>query len=86
MGNHSNNHSIYAEHAKLEHNPIIQSRLIRANERRKSLRGKSSNYFGPEKVFGITKAWADENPNTLIAITKALIKAGKWLDETDASG
>ena len=40
----------------------------------------------PEKVFGVTKAWADENPNTLIAITKALIKAGKWLDETDASG
>ncbi len=40
----------------------------------------------PEKVFGVTKAWADENPNTLIAVTKALIKAGKWLDETDASG
>ena len=37
----------------------------------------------PEKVFGITKAWADENPNTLIALTKALIKAGKWLDETE---
>ena len=36
----------------------------------------------PEKVFGVTKAWADENPNTLIAVTKALIKAGKWLDET----
>jgi len=40
----------------------------------------------PEKVFGVTKAWADENPLTLIAVTKALIKAGKWLDETDASG
>ena len=40
----------------------------------------------PEKVFGVTKAWADENPNTLIAVTKALIKAGKWLDATDASG
>jgi len=34
----------------------------------------------PEKVFGVTKEWADENPQTLIAITKALIKAGKWLD------
>ncbi|WP_411828161.1 CmpA/NrtA family ABC transporter substrate-binding protein [Luteolibacter sp. AS25] len=34
----------------------------------------------PEKVFGVTKAWADENPQTLIAVTKALIKAGKWLD------
>lgn len=36
----------------------------------------------PEKVFGVTKVWADENPNTLIAVTKALIKAGKWLDAT----
>ncbi len=34
----------------------------------------------PEKVFGVTRDWADENPNTLIAVTKALIKAGKWLD------
>ena len=40
----------------------------------------------PEKVFGVTKAWADENPETLVAVTKALIKAGKWLDATDASG
>ncbi|QDV73933.1 CmpA/NrtA family ABC transporter substrate-binding protein [Botrimarina mediterranea] len=40
----------------------------------------------PEKVFGVTKGWADENPQTHIAVVKALIKAGKWLDETDASG
>jgi len=40
----------------------------------------------PEKVFGVTKAWADKNPETLVAVTKALIKAGKWLDATDASG
>lgn len=40
----------------------------------------------PEKVFGVTKAWADENPQTLIAVTKALIKAGKWLDATDDNG
>ena len=40
----------------------------------------------PEKVFGVTKAWADENPHTHIAVIKALIRAGKWLDETDASG
>ena len=39
-----------------------------------------------EKVFGVTKAWADANPNTHIAVIKALIRAGKWLDETDASG
>lgn len=40
----------------------------------------------PEKVFGVTKKWADENPNTHTAVVKALIRAGKWLDETDASG
>ncbi len=40
----------------------------------------------PEKVFGVTREWADENPQTLIAVTKALIKAGKWLDETTADG
>jgi len=34
----------------------------------------------PEKVFGVSKAWADANPNTWIAITKALIRAGHWLD------
>ncbi len=40
----------------------------------------------PEKVFGVTKEWADENPNTHIAVVKALIRAGKWLDETDGDG
>ena len=40
----------------------------------------------PEKVFGVTKEWNDKNPNTHLAIIKALIRAGKWLDETDADG
>ncbi|OYP38221.1 nitrate ABC transporter substrate-binding protein [Rhodopirellula sp. MGV] len=40
----------------------------------------------PEKVFGVSKAWNDANPNTHVAIVKALIRAGKWLDETDADG
>lgn len=40
----------------------------------------------PEKVFGVTKAWSDTHPNTHIAITKALIRAGMWLDATDAQG
>ncbi len=35
----------------------------------------------PEKVFGVSKSWADKNANTLVAITKALIRACKWLDE-----
>jgi nitrate/nitrite transport system substrate-binding protein len=40
----------------------------------------------PEKVFGVSKEWADANPQTYIAVTKALILAGQWLDKTDASG
>ncbi|WP_339658964.1 CmpA/NrtA family ABC transporter substrate-binding protein [uncultured Polaribacter sp.] len=35
----------------------------------------------PEKVFVMTQKFVDENPNTAIAVTKALIRAGKWLDE-----
>lgn len=35
----------------------------------------------PEKIFVMTQKFVDENPNTTIAITKALIRAGKWLDE-----
>ncbi len=34
----------------------------------------------PEKVFGVTEAWATKNPATLLAVLKALIRAGKWLD------
>jgi nitrate/nitrite transport system substrate-binding protein len=37
----------------------------------------------PEKVFGITAEFAEENPNTTIALTKALIRAAVWLDEND---
>ena len=37
----------------------------------------------PEKVFGITKEFAEENPNTTLALTKALIRAAIWLDEND---
>ncbi|MEM6972709.1 MAG: CmpA/NrtA family ABC transporter substrate-binding protein [Pseudomonadota bacterium] len=37
----------------------------------------------PEKVFGITAEFAEENPNTTLAITKALIRAAQWLDEND---
>ncbi len=34
----------------------------------------------PEKVFVLTKKFTEKYPNTTIAITKALIRAGKWLD------
>jgi nitrate/nitrite transport system substrate-binding protein len=35
----------------------------------------------PEKVFVMTQKFVDENPNTAVAVTKALIRAGKWLDD-----
>ena len=34
----------------------------------------------PEKVFGVSKAWADKYPNTHIAVVKAMIRAAEWLD------
>jgi nitrate/nitrite transport system substrate-binding protein len=39
----------------------------------------------PEKVFGVTKAWAEKNPNTLLALTKALIRAAMWLDANNGA-
>ena len=35
----------------------------------------------PEKVFGVSKVWAEKYPNTHIHVVKALIRAGYWLDE-----
>ncbi|WP_455201390.1 CmpA/NrtA family ABC transporter substrate-binding protein [Kaarinaea lacus] len=35
----------------------------------------------PEKVFGVSKAWADKYPNTHIRVVKAMIRAAQWLDE-----
>lgn len=37
----------------------------------------------PEKVFGVSGNWAEENPNTHLAVVKALIRAAKWLDENN---
>lgn len=37
----------------------------------------------PEKVFGVTAEFAEANPHTMIALTKALIRAGMWLDENN---
>lgn len=34
----------------------------------------------PEKVLGVAKSWADENPNTLDALVRALLEAAQWLD------
>ena len=37
----------------------------------------------PEKVFGLTAEFVETNPQTTLALTKALIRAAIWLDEGD---
>jgi nitrate/nitrite transport system substrate-binding protein len=39
----------------------------------------------PEKVFGVTRGWADKYPNTHVAVVKALIRACQWLDASMAN-
>ena len=35
----------------------------------------------PEKVFGVSRGWAEKHPNTHKAVVKALIRAAMWLDQ-----
>lgn len=37
----------------------------------------------PEKVFGVSKEWADKYPSTHIRVIKAMLRAAKWLDENN---
>lgn len=37
----------------------------------------------PEKVFAVTRNWAEKYPNTHIAVISALIEACQWLDHAD---
>jgi len=37
----------------------------------------------PEKVLGVSRAWAAANPETHKRLVKALIRAAQWLDEND---
>jgi len=39
----------------------------------------------PEKVFGVTRKWAEQNPETHIAILKSLLEAARWLDESKSN-
>jgi nitrate/nitrite transport system substrate-binding protein len=39
----------------------------------------------PEKVFGVTRAWAEKHPNTHLALLQALIRAAIWLDAGDGA-
>ncbi|MEO0513673.1 MAG: CmpA/NrtA family ABC transporter substrate-binding protein [Planctomycetota bacterium] len=38
---------------------------------------------GPEKVLGVTRAWAEEHPATHQALLRAIIAAAAWCDEPD---
>ena len=40
----------------------------------------------PEKVFGVTRVGTRNTRKPHLAVIKALIRAGKWLDATDAKG
>jgi two-component system, oxyanion-binding sensor len=36
--------------------------------------------MGPDKVFGVTRDWADEHPTALRAVIRALLRAAAWAD------
>jgi nitrate/nitrite transport system substrate-binding protein len=36
---------------------------------------------GPDKVLGLTSAWAEQRPETLQALLRALLRAAAWCDE-----
>ena len=42
--------------------------------------------MGPDKVFGVTRAWADENPVALQAVVRALLRAAAWADAPENRG
>jgi nitrate/nitrite transport system substrate-binding protein len=37
----------------------------------------------PEKVFGLTREFTEQYPNTTVRIVKAMLRAAKWLDAND---
>jgi nitrate/nitrite transport system substrate-binding protein len=39
----------------------------------------------PDKVFGVSKAWAQKHPNTHLAVLKALMRAAIWLDANNGA-
>lgn len=38
---------------------------------------------GPEKIFAVTRPFAEANPATLAALLRALMAAGRWLDDPE---
>jgi two-component system, oxyanion-binding sensor len=41
---------------------------------------------GPDKVFGVTERWAEQHPDPLQALLRALIQAAAWCDEPGNRG
>ncbi|CAN5169799.1 CmpA/NrtA family ABC transporter substrate-binding protein [soil metagenome] len=41
---------------------------------------------GPDKVFGLTRAWGEANPEVLQAVIRALLKSAAWCDAPDNRG
>ncbi|TYC56688.1 ABC transporter substrate-binding protein [Marinobacter sp. BW6] len=37
----------------------------------------------PEKVFGVTRQWAEDYPNTHLRLLRAMIRAAHWLDKNN---
>jgi nitrate/nitrite transport system substrate-binding protein len=37
----------------------------------------------PEKVFGVTREWAEKNPKTHKALVMAMIEANRWMDHPE---
>ncbi|PAV24654.1 nitrate ABC transporter substrate-binding protein [Tamilnaduibacter salinus] len=37
----------------------------------------------PEKVYGVTRQWAEEHPNTHLRLLRAMLRAAHWLDRND---
>jgi nitrate/nitrite transport system substrate-binding protein len=37
----------------------------------------------PEKVFGVTRRWAENHPETHIAVIEALLEAARWMDRPE---
>lgn len=39
--------------------------------------------MGPDKVFGLTRTWGEQNPEALQAVIRALLQAAAWADSPD---
>jgi ABC-type nitrate/sulfonate/bicarbonate transport system substrate-binding protein len=50
------------------------------------IRGSQFWRMGPDKAFAVTAGWAQRNPGTLRALTRALLKAAMWADEPANQG